>query len=300
MTRERLRVRFSGAVQGVGFRPFVYRLATEMGLPGWVLNSNGGLTVEVEGEPAELARFEQRLSDEKPAPAVVLGAESARLSLAGFTRFEILASDEEAGRTVSVLPDLATCPDCLRELRDPANRRYHYPFTNCTHCGPRYTIVLDIPYDRERTTMRTFVLCRDCRREYEDPLDRRFHAQPNACPVCGPKLSIPVEEAARAIGAGQDRRPEGHRWVPIAGGRPKFGCGRPAAAVEAPRREAVCPDDAFRRDDPAILRDVGRRGSVACVARCAYRTVAAPWPLSAQWRARALPKTWPCGRRSWG
>jgi len=203
VTRERLRVRLSGAVQGVGFRPFVYRLATGMGLTGWVLNSNGGLVVEVEGERDELSRFEQRLTAEKPAPAVVLAAESARLGPAGFTRFEILSSDEEAERTVSVLPDLATCPDCLAELGDPANRRYQYPFTNCTHCGPRYSIVLDVPYDRERTTMRSFTLCPDCRREYEDPLDRRFHAQPNACPVCGPQLTLPVAEAADAIASGK-------------------------------------------------------------------------------------------------
>ncbi len=201
--RERLRVRLSGAVQGVGFRPFVYRLATEMGLAGWVLNSNGGLVVEVEGERQELNRFGQRLASEKPEPAVVLASETARLGAAGYTRFEILSSDEEAERTVSVLPDLATCPECLKELREPANRRYQYPFTNCTHCGPRYTIVSDIPYDRERTTMRSFTLCAECRREYEDPFDRRFHAQPNACPECGPKLAIPLAEAAAALTGGR-------------------------------------------------------------------------------------------------
>lgn len=203
MKQERLRARLRGAVQGVGFRPFVYRLATEMGLPGWVYNSNGGLVLEVEGEAGQLSRFEQRLLADKPPPAVVLSTEFARLAPAGFTRFEILESEEDAAKTVSVLPDLATCPECLAELRDPANRRYRYPFTNCTRCGPRFTIVEDIPYDRPRTTMREFTLCPECRREFEDPLDRRFHAQPNACPVCGPRLFTSLDEAARAIAEGR-------------------------------------------------------------------------------------------------
>ena len=200
---ERLRVALYGAVQGVGFRPFVYRLAREMGLSGTVLNSGAGLVVEVEGAREQLERFLERLEAERPPAAVVLARETSILPPAGFAGFEILASSAAEEKTASVLPDLATCPQCLAEVFDPANRRYLYPFTNCTQCGPRYTIVLDIPYDRSRTTMRGFTLCADCLREYTDPADRRFHAQPNACPACGPRLTLGIEEAAREIRAGR-------------------------------------------------------------------------------------------------
>lgn len=196
---QRLRVTLTGAVQGVGFRPFVYRLAADLHLSGWVLNSSAGLVVEVEGEPAALDEFLARLHREKPAPAVILTSESSRFAPVGFDRFEIRTSDEAEEKTVAVLPDLATCGGCLRELLDPTNRRHGYPFTNCTYCGPRYSIIEDIPYDRPRTTMKIFPLCRNCQSEYDDPLDRRFHAQPNACPVCGPRLSMPVAESARAL-----------------------------------------------------------------------------------------------------
>lgn len=200
---ERLRVALYGAVQGVGFRPFVYRLAAEMGLPGTVLNSSAGLVIEVEGNRPDLDEFLRRLEREKPAAAVVLARETSFLAPAGYTRFEILSSDQTAERTASILPDLATCAQCLAELLDPANRRCGYPFTNCTQCGPRYSIILDIPYDRPRTTMRGFHLCAECGREYDDPEDRRFHAQPNACPRCGPQLSMGIREAAFAIHAGR-------------------------------------------------------------------------------------------------
>ena len=192
-----------GAVQGVGFRPFVYRLAAEMGLAGWVLNSSAGLVVEVDGAPEELRRFLDRLQAEQPSAAVVLAREVSLLAAAGFTRFEIVASDDASEKSAAVLPDLATCPQCLHELSDTANRRYRYPFTNCTQCGPRYSIILDIPYDRPNTTMRGFTLCPDCLREYTDPADRRFHAQPNACPKCGPRLTMEISEAAAEIAAGR-------------------------------------------------------------------------------------------------
>ncbi len=138
---QRLRITLRGAVQGVGFRPFVYRLATEMSLTGWVLNSSAGLVVEVEGPADQLTRFEQRLEHERPKASVVTVREAAWLAAEGFNRFEILASDHDSGKTVNVLPDLATCADCREELFDPENRRFQYPFTNCTNCGPRYTIV---------------------------------------------------------------------------------------------------------------------------------------------------------------
>ncbi len=200
---QRLRITLRGAVQGVGFRPFVYRLATEMGLTGWVLNSSAGLVVEVEGPTEQLNLFEQRLEQGRPKASMVTAREFAWLAAEGSTRFEILASDHDSGKTVNVLPDLATCNDCREELFDPENRRFEYPFTNCTNCGPRYTIVVDIPYDRPNTTMRDFVLCPRCREEYENPANRRFHAQPNACPVCGPKLSGTIEDAVEALRQGE-------------------------------------------------------------------------------------------------
>ncbi|HKU28676.1 MAG TPA: acylphosphatase, partial [Candidatus Sulfotelmatobacter sp.] len=200
---QRLRITLRGAVQGVGFRPFVYRLATEMSLSGWVLNSSSGLVVEVEGPPDQLKIFEQRLQRERPKASVIDVHESAHIPAEGSTTFEIHASDADHGKSVNVLPDLATCADCRHELFDPSNRRFEYPFTNCTNCGPRYTIVMDIPYDRPNTTMRAFVLCPQCREEYENPANRRFHAQPNACPVCGPKLDGTLADTVQALLRGE-------------------------------------------------------------------------------------------------
>jgi hydrogenase maturation protein HypF len=200
---QRLRITLRGAVQGVGFRPFVYRLATEMSLTGWVLNSCVGLVVEVEGAGDELRGFEQRLEAERPKASVVTVRESEWIPVQGSTKFEIHHSDADSAKSVNVLPDLATCPDCRTELLDPADRRFQYPFTNCTNCGPRYTIVVDIPYDRPNTTMRVFVLCPECREEYENPSNRRFHAQPNACPVCGPKLDGAIADSAAALRRGE-------------------------------------------------------------------------------------------------
>lgn len=200
---QRLRIILRGAVQGVGFRPFVYRLATEMSLTGWVLNSSSGLVVEVEGPPDQLARFEQRIEIERPKASVITVRESAWITVEGSTHFEIHHSDNDSAKSVNVLPDLATCEDCRTELFDPANRRFEYPFTNCTNCGPRYTIVVDIPYDRPNTTMRDFIFCPQCKEEYENPANRRFHAQPNACPVCGPKLDGTIHEIAAALLKGE-------------------------------------------------------------------------------------------------
>src|SRR5512146_1545306 len=167
---HRLRIVVRGAVQGVGFRPFVYRLATELGLAGWVLNSAQGVFLEVEGPEALLREFLSRLQDEKPAIAYIQSLESSFLDSAGFRGFEIRESSG-GEKTALILPDLATCPDCLREVRDPQDRRYRYPFTNCTNCGPRFTIMESLPYDRRRTTMKKFVMCEQCGREYHDPAD---------------------------------------------------------------------------------------------------------------------------------
>ena len=187
---QRLRVTIRGAVQGVGFRPFVYRLATEMGLDGWVRNSPQGVFIEAEGPKETLDSFLLRLEREKPRLSFIQSLEYSLLEPLGYEGFQIRHSDASGERATVILPDIATCPQCRAELFDPADRRFRYPFTNCTLCGPRFSIIQSLPYDRASTTMRSFVMCPDCRREYGDPADRRFHAQPDACGVCGPHLSL--------------------------------------------------------------------------------------------------------------
>ncbi len=188
--RVRLRVEVCGAVQGVGFRPFVYRLARELGLAGWVSNSSQGAVIEVEGNVEALAGFLRRLQSDRPLPCVLHDLIPVFLPALGYTSFGVCDSSEEGPKTAVILPDLATCADCVREIFDPGNRRFRYPFTNCTNCGPRYSIIEGLPYDRERTTMKLFSMCASCRAEYTNPADRRFHAQPNACPRCGPHLEL--------------------------------------------------------------------------------------------------------------
>ncbi len=190
LTKKRLLKKISvrGVVQGVGFRPFVYRLAHDHRLTGWVLNHSGGVEIEVEGAAEALDAFLHDLTAEAPPLARIVAVEATDAPPQGYTAFEIRHSVAEEGRYQLISPDIATCADCLRELLDPTDRRYRYPFTNCTNCGPRFTIIRDIPYDRPLTTMAPFPMCPDCQREYDDPLDRRFHAQPNACPVCGPHV----------------------------------------------------------------------------------------------------------------
>jgi hydrogenase maturation protein HypF len=187
---ERLKIAVRGAVQGVGFRPFVYRLAMELGLRGWVNNSSEGVCVEVEGRRADAEKFLLRLESEQPPRSCIQNLEASWVESAGYPNFEIRPSETNSATTAIVLPDIATCPDCLGEIRDPGNRRYRYPFTNCTNCGPRFSIVESIPYDRPNTSMKSFTMCSDCRAEYENPTNRRFHAQPNACPVCGPHVEL--------------------------------------------------------------------------------------------------------------
>ena len=187
---RRLRVEIRGAVQGVGFRPFVYRLATELELAGWVINDTAGVFIEVEGDEPALAEFLRRLPLEQPPRALIQSLDAAWLAPTGFEGFEIRHSANQGSKTVLVLPDIATCPDCLQEIFNPADRRHGYPFTNCTNCGPRFSIIQALPYDRPNTTMSGFVMCPACQAEYDSPPDRRFHAQPNACPVCGPRLSV--------------------------------------------------------------------------------------------------------------
>lgn len=188
--RTRQRLRIDGIVQGVGFRPFVYRLASELALAGFVLNDSRGVLVEIEGTPDLVDAFGHRLRAECPPLARIVGIEAISLPADGSSGFVIAHSDDGQPPQTLISPDVAVCEDCLRELFDPADRRYRYPFINCTNCGPRFTIVEGVPYDRPLTSMKRFPLCAECGREYHDPADRRFHAQPNACPVCGPGLTL--------------------------------------------------------------------------------------------------------------
>jgi len=186
----RLTVSVRGVVQGVGFRPFVYQLVTRHGLKGWVCNTSEDVRIDVEGEQTALDKFLVELENNAPPLARIENISTTIEKPVGYERFEIRHSVSEEGKYQLVSPDVATCPACLEEVLSPADRRYRYPFTNCTNCGPRFTIIEDIPYDRPKTTMRHFKMCPECQQEYEDPLNRRFHAQPNACPICGPALQL--------------------------------------------------------------------------------------------------------------
>ncbi len=177
-----------GVVQGVGFRPFIYNLATRNSLTGWVRNTSAGVEIEINGQPAAIYQFMAALRNEPPPLAHIDQIEVTPLEPDHYTSFTILESHAQAGDFIPVSADMAICPDCARELFDPHDRRYRYPFINCTNCGPRFTIIRDIPYDRPLTTMAPFEMCPDCRTEYENPADRRFHAQPVACPECGPQI----------------------------------------------------------------------------------------------------------------
>ncbi|HUA72614.1 MAG TPA: carbamoyltransferase HypF [Solirubrobacteraceae bacterium] len=193
---RRTRVRVTGTVQGVGFRPYVYRLAGELSLGGFVLNDAHGVVIEVEGSAPVIDRFLERLPSEAPPLAVLERVVVDERVPRGEGAFAIRDSVGGGVPDAPVTPDTATCDDCLRELFDPADRRFRYPFINCTNCGPRFTIVRGVPYDRPLTTMASFTMCEACRAEYEDPADRRFHAQPNACAVCGPSLRLVGDSAA--------------------------------------------------------------------------------------------------------
>jgi|UniRef100_A0A7V6A279 hydrogenase maturation protein HypF len=184
LVRKKLGV--TGLVQGVGFRPFVYRLARSHNLAGWVRNTSRGVEIEVEGPPAALDLFIRKLSEEAPALSRVEQVVSGEATPLGQVTFDILASEHLPGTEAVIPPDVGLCPDCAREIRDPEDRRFQYPFTNCTNCGPRFTLIRQVPYDRPQTTMAVFEMCPACRHEYEDAMDRRFHAEPTACPACGP------------------------------------------------------------------------------------------------------------------
>jgi len=170
----RVRINIRGAVQGVGFRPFIYRLATNLNLNGFVYNSSQGVFIEAEGNKQILDEFILKIEQEKPGLSFITGMEFSFLDSLGFTDFKIVESKDEHEKSTIIPPDIAVCEDCLNEMNDPSNRRYRYPFINCTNCGPRFSIVESIPYDRPNTSMKKFVMCDECRTEYENPLDRRF------------------------------------------------------------------------------------------------------------------------------
>jgi len=201
MTNRRRHIHVRGIVQGVGFRPFVFKLARSLGLTGYVFNSSSGVTIEIEGGDAEVEEFLKTLKADPPQLAEITQIAVSDMETRGDADFSILGSREEAGEFALVSPDAGTCNACWSDFGDPANRRYGYPFTNCTHCGPRYTIIRDIPYDRATTTMSSFTMCAACQAEYEDPEDRRFHAQPNACAVCGPSLLLVKSVASEWMAA---------------------------------------------------------------------------------------------------
>ncbi|MCL1885667.1 MAG: carbamoyltransferase HypF [Dehalococcoidia bacterium] len=213
---EHYSIRVFGVVQGVGFRPFIYQLASVHNLKGWVRNTSGFVEIDIEGTSADASAFIRSIRVHAPRAAYIENIESQALEqIAGYTYFEIKGSRHHTGEYQLVSPDLATCPECICDIFDASNRRFGYPFTNCTNCGPRFTIIRDIPYDRQLTTMDCFTMCPDCKAEYDNPQDRRFHAQPNACRICGPQLELvqndgqliscadPLDEAARLLRHGK-------------------------------------------------------------------------------------------------
>ena len=273
----RVRIGIEGIVQGVGFRPFVYTLATRLGLAGHVANDGHGVIAEVEGDGGAVARFLDALVRDAPPLAVierVLRSPVPRRADRGFT---IRESRLTGPRQVPVSPDIATCPACVRELFDPADRRHRYPFINCTHCGPRFTIVRDVPYDRARTTMAGFTMCADCAREYDDPSDRRFHAQPNACPACGPSLRLvdrggipqpgdPIHRAAALLRAGRILAVKG------LGGYHLAAVAAAEAAVAALRARKQREDKPFA----VMVADLEQARTLADVDPVATRVLAGP------------------------
>ena len=236
-------VKIKGIVQGVGFRPFIHRLVRERGLKGTIRNTSSGVTMELEGEEESIRRFLADLPTEAPPLAVIESITSREIPGKGFEAFTIIGSERQNERNTLISPDISICGDCLRELKDPADRRYRYPFINCTNCGPRFTIIEDVPYDRPKTSMKAFPMCPDCEREYHDIENRRYHAQPDCCPVCGPEVTyldaagcaVPgdaIELARNALKAGKILAVKG-----LGGFHLACRCDEPAIAAELRRRK---------------------------------------------------------------
>jgi hydrogenase maturation protein HypF len=208
---EGVRIRVTGVVQGVGFRPFVFGLATRLGLLGWVRNTSAGVDIQLDGTAEAIYAFTYALQHEAPPLAKIDDVIAEKIEPNGFTQFQIVHSQPLEGAFQPISPDVSLCPDCERELFDPQDRRYRYPFINCTNCGPRFTIIKDIPYDRPNTTMEEFQMCADCAKEYHDPLDRRFHAQPIACPKCGPQIWLEVD--AKRVAEAEEALQQARRYL---------------------------------------------------------------------------------------
>ncbi|MBN1866477.1 carbamoyltransferase HypF [Candidatus Sumerlaeota bacterium] len=265
--RQRLGVRVQGVVQGVGFRPFVYGLAARLGLTGWVLNDSHGVEIEIEGPASAIEAFLGELRESPPTLSSVKEVRTRPLDVAGSETFEIRASRTQSDRAVLVAPDYATCPDCVRELFDPSDRRHRYPFINCTNCGPRYTILRSLPYDRPNTAMADFPMCRDCRTEYEDPRDRRFHAEPTCCAECGPRVWLADRAGDEQACADPIAECVGH----LAAGRivAVKGLGGFHLACDASNEEAVreLRRRKAREEKPlaVMVRDIGKAEEIASV-----------------------------------
>ncbi len=249
---ERKRIAVQGIVQGVGFRPFLHALAKKHGLTGTVSNHSDGVTLEVQGNPAAIATFIHTLRTAPPPLAVIDTLRIETLIPITESAFRILESASQPNASTPISPDIAICADCLRELLDPADRRFRYPFINCTNCGPRFTIIRDIPYDRPNTTMASFQMCAQCQAEYDSPDDRRFHAQPNACATCGPKIWLQTRAEKvweeTAIHAAQDALSRGEILA-------IKGIGGFHLAVDATNEDAVTRlrERKHRRDKPFAL-----------------------------------------------
>jgi hydrogenase maturation protein HypF len=291
--RRRLRIRLRGIVQGVGFRPFVYNLARELRLAGYVLNSSAGLVAEVEGGSAAVEQFVRQVRESPPPLAWIERCDSEELAPEGGDGFTIRASESASGEFALVSPDVATCDACLSDFTDPNNRRFGYAFTNCTNCGPRYTIIRDIPYDRPNTTMAPFRMCAACRAEYDDPGDRRFHAQPNACAECGPALSAAVEEARLRLARGEILAVKGLGGFHLA-------CdARNAEAVELLRRRKRRSDKPFA----VMARDLAAVEEMCEVSEEERRALSGsrrPIVILRRRRGAALPEALAPGNRTLG
>ncbi len=238
---QRARVTVRGGVQGVGFRPHAWRLAGELALGGWVSNTAEGVLIEVEGRAESIDAFVRALEARRPPSARIESLEVAPVAPRGEREFAIRPSAHAAAPSAAILPDLATCPDCLRELFDPRDRRHRYPFINCTHCGPRYSIVEALPYDRARTSMRAFAMCPACRAEYENPAARRFHAQPNACPACGPALALWDDDGRVLAGRHDALRDAAQPCAPGASSRSRASAASTSWSMRATRkRSSAC------------------------------------------------------------
>ncbi|MEU6563051.1 carbamoyltransferase HypF [Nocardia nova] len=270
--RGRCRLLVRGVVQGVGFRPFVYTTAAELALSGSVANDSAGVVIDVEGAPAALAAFADRVRDRPPPLAVIESVERIDLPPRGGTGFRIAGTTRGTGRTFAS-PDVAVCADCVRELRDPADRRYRHPFVNCTNCGPRFTIIAALPYDRAQTSMADFGMCERCAREYRDPADRRFHAQPIACPDCGPTLSYRGPDTGDPLPAARKLLREGGILAVKGIGGYHLACdGADEDAVARLRRRKRRGDKPFA----VMVADLAGARAIARVDRAAEALLAGP------------------------